>query len=135
MHHGPLDTLEGLKGFTDQLGPGLHQHLYGDVVGNTLLFNQLAQKVIVMTGCRGEAHFNGLEANGYQLLPESQLLLGVHWLDQRLVPIPQIHRAPLRRRIDDAIRPTPVRLGYRREGSILAGIKALGFCGVHDIHL
>ena len=50
-----------------------------------------------------------------------------HWLDQRLVTIPQIHRAPLGRRIDNTIRPSPIRLGHRSKRSILAGIKVRRF--------
>ena len=44
MHHGPLDALERGEGFFNEVRSRLHQHLHGDILGDAILFNKLAQK-------------------------------------------------------------------------------------------
>ena len=48
VHDGSLDTLKRDKGFFNKVRSRLYQHLHSDVIGNTLLFDELPQKREVM---------------------------------------------------------------------------------------
>lgn len=108
MHDGPLGAGDRLIGAADQRLARLCQHLDGDVVGNEVLVDQQAQEVVI--GLRGgrEADLDLLEAHADQQVEESALALGAHGLDQRLVAVAQIDRAPDRRGVDHRRRPAPV---------------------------
>ncbi len=47
VHDGPPGALQALVGPVDQLGPALHEHLDGDVVGNQVLLDEEADEVEV----------------------------------------------------------------------------------------
>ena len=96
-------------GARDQMLARLRQHLDGDVGGNEVFLDQLAQEVEI--GLRGgrEADLDLLVAHAAERLEHAQLALRPHRLDQRLVAVAQIDAAPDRRLVDDARGPSSVR--------------------------
>jgi len=92
-------------GALDEFGASLGQHLDRDIVGNGSLGDDLPDEVEVGLARRWEAHLDLLESHRYQEFEESPLAGRVHRVDERLVAIPQVHRAPDRGRSDDLIRP------------------------------
>ena len=72
----------------------------------------------------GKAHLNLLKTNRDQQIPQAQLLLGIHGLNQSLVAVAQIDGAPLGRGLNDAIRPAAVWLGNRLKRAVFAMIKS-----------
>ena len=71
MHYGPARTFEGCKGFFYQVRPRLGQHLYGNVLRNSVIFDQVTHEIIVVPGCGGETHLDLLETNFNQLVPQA----------------------------------------------------------------
>src|SRR5205085_9740812 len=61
----------------DQLAAALGEHLNGDVVGDEILFNELADELVVGLRRRREADFELLEAAVDQDIPEAPLARGV----------------------------------------------------------
>ena len=112
-------ALDGLKGLLDQMGPGLDQHLDGHVVGNVTSLDQLPADLIFRFGGGGEADFDLLDADVHQGVEHLQLFLQVHGIDQRLVPVPQIHTAPDGGGFDLLIRPGAVGQGDGLIGNVL----------------
>ena len=94
VHDGPRGAGQRLEGPLNQLPPALHQHLDLDIVGNQVLVNDEALEVVVGLGRGGEAHLNLLEPHVDQRLEQRQLALGVHRVDQCLIPVPQVHAGP-----------------------------------------
>ena len=124
MNDGPLRPLEGLEGTGDEIFPGLHQHLDGDIVRNEIALDEFAHEVKVRLGGGREAHLDMLEADMGHQRPHLQLLGHRHGFDQRLVAVPQIHGAPERRALKHPVGPLPVR--QRNDGgrAVFAMIEA-----------
>ncbi len=95
VHDGLLGALERLVGALDQVFAGLGEHLDGDVVRDAA-FDQLAHEVEV--GLRGgrEADLDFLEAHLDEQVEHLVLALGAHRVDQRLVSVTEVDRAPAR---------------------------------------
>ena len=113
---GPTD---GLKGAADEVFPGLHQHLNGDVVGDVAALNELPTDLVLGLGGGGEANLNFFDADVQQGVEVFQLLLEVHGVNEGLVSVPQVHRAPDRRLGQHFVRPGAVGDGLGLEGDIL----------------
>ena len=96
MHDGARRADQRLEGPLDQLLPALHQHLDLDVVGDQVLVDDQALEVVVGLRGRGEADLDLLEPDVDQRLEQRQLALGVHRVDQRLVPVAQVDAGPAR---------------------------------------
>ena len=118
VHDDVLRALARLEGAPNQVLAGLHQNLNGDVFGDLIALNNLADKVEVRLGGRGEAHFDLLVTHGYQQVEHAVLALRGHRINQGLVTIAQIHRTPLRGHSNLLIRPRAVR---QRDGLDLLG--------------
>ena len=107
-----------LEGALDQLLPALDEHLDGDVVGDQVLLDDLALEVEVGLRGGGEPDLDLLEADLDQGTEQLQLALGVHGVDQRLVPVTQVDAGPARCPVALAIRPGPVGQDERSVGAV-----------------
>ena len=76
MYHCMLDALQCFEGLIDDVRPGLGQYLYGHIVRNQVLVDQLTEKLIFRFGSSREADFDFLETDIYQQLEEIYLFLG-----------------------------------------------------------
>ena len=108
MHDRALGAADRLEGLVDQLGARLGQHLDRHVLGDQVLLDDLAHEVEIGLRGRRETDLDLLEAELQQHVEHAPLALGAHRLDQRLVAVAQIDRAPGRRLGDRAGRPLPV---------------------------
>jgi hypothetical protein len=109
---------QGLERALDELLAALDQHLDGHVVGDQPVVDDLALEVVVGLGGRREAHLDLLEADVGQGAEQLQLALGVHGVDQRLVPVPQVHAGPAGSAGELAIGPGPVGEGEGEVGTV-----------------
>ncbi len=85
-----------LEGAFDELLAALDEHLDGHVVGDQCPVDDLPLEVVVGLGGRGEPDLDLLEPDVDQRAEEPQLALRVHRIDQRLVPVAQVHAGPAR---------------------------------------
>ena len=92
----------------DQLGAALHQHLDGHILRDKILFDQHAHEVVIGLAGRGKTHLDFLESHLDEDIEHVALALDVHRVDQRLIAVAQVDRAPQRRLFDTAIGPCPV---------------------------
>ena len=106
-------ALDGLVGALDQLGAGLGQHLDRDVVGDQVLLDDLADEVEVGLARGREADLDLLVAHADQQLEHAALAGRGHRVDQRLVAVAQVDRAPQRRLGDALVGPGAVGQRYR----------------------
>ena len=97
-----------LEGALDQLVAGLGEHLDRDVVGDQVLLDELADEVEVGLAGGREADLDLLVAHPDQQLEHPPLAVGGHRVDQRLVPVAQVDRAPARGHGGDPLRPGAV---------------------------
>ena len=99
-------------------GAALHEHLDGDVVGDEVLFDELADEVEVGLAGRREPDLDLLEAHRDERLEHAQLAVRVHRVDERLVAVAEVDRAPQRRLLDLPARPRAIgeRRGSGRNG-------------------
>ncbi len=114
MDDRPRRADEDLVGPLDELGAALGEDLDGDVVGDEVTLDEAAHEVEVGLRRRREADLDLLEAHGDEGVEHLQLAGWVHRVDQRLVAVPEVHRAPLRRRLELDVRPAAVRDGERQ---------------------
>jgi len=89
----------------DEVAPALDEHLDPHVVGDEPALDELPRELEVGPRCRREADLDLLEPHPHQRLEEAQLARRVHGLDERLVPVAQVHRAPARRLGDAPVWP------------------------------
>jgi superfamily II DNA/RNA helicase len=108
VHDRSWRALDALVGALDQLLTALDEHLDGDVVGDQVLLDQLTHEVEVGLAGRREADLDLLEAHRHQFFEHAQLAGGVHRVDERLVAVAQVDRAPQRRLVDGHVGPRAV---------------------------
>ena len=108
VHDRLLRAADRLEGALDQRVPGLGQHLDDDVVGDQVFLDQLPDEVEVGLAGRREADLDLLVAHPHQQLEHPLLAAGAHRVDQRLVAVAQVDRAPARRLGRDPGRPGAV---------------------------
>ena len=101
-------ALQALVGALDELLTALHQHLDGDIVGHEVFLDQLAHEVEVGLRRRREADLDLLEAHLHERVEHAPLALGVHRVDERLVPVTKVDRAPQRRLHEPLVGPGAV---------------------------
>src|SRR5690606_34960481 len=89
----------------DQFRTALHQYLDADVVGDGVVLDDLADEVEVGLAGGGETDLDLLEAHADQQVEELALARGRHRVDQCLVAVPQVDRAPQRGSFDALVRP------------------------------
>jgi hypothetical protein len=119
VHQRSRRALDGLEGPGDQLGPGLGQHLDADVGGDRVLLDDLADEVEVGLAGRREADLDLLEAHLDQQVEHAALASRGHRVDQGLVAVTQVDRAPLRGLGDDLAGPGAIGQVDRRVGMAL----------------
>ncbi len=113
VHNRALAALEALIGLADQVLAGLREHHDRHVIGNQLTLDEHADEVII--GFRGarETDFDLFEAHFHKHVPEAQLALGIHRIDQRLVAVAKIDGAPARCALQSLARPRALRVVER----------------------
>ncbi len=124
---------DGVVGPLDELIPALGEHLDGHVLGDQVVLDQLAHEVEVGLAGRREADLDLLEAHGHELLEHAQLARRIHRVDERLVAVPEIDRAPAGCLVDDDIRPGAVLEHQRHKRLVFVEWHLLesGFGGRH----
>ena len=118
---GTRHALQGLEGATDQMLARLGQHLDGDILGDQILLDELADEVELDLGSRRKADLDLLEADLHELVEHAHLALYVHGLDQGLIAVAQIHAAPHRRLGNHGIGPGPVLQAHGGKRTIFGG--------------
>ena len=124
MNDGAFGPLEGFEGAGDEIFPGLHQHLYGDILRDEIALDEFPHEVKIGLGSGGEADLDVLEADMGHQGPHLQLLGHRHGLDQRLVAVPQVHGAPERRPRHHPVGPLTVRQSDDGGRAVFAMIEA-----------
>ncbi len=106
---GLLGADQRLVGARDEVLAGLRQDLDGDVAGDAVRLDQSTDEVEVRLARGGEADLDLLVAEPDEQVEHPHLALDVHRVDERLVAVPQIHRAPARGGLDTPVGPGAVR--------------------------
>ena len=96
VHDRLLRAADRLEGALDEVLARLGQHLDDDVVGDEVFLDEHAHEVEVGLRCRGEADLDLLESHGDEQLEHPLLASGRHGIDEGLVAIAQVDRAPAR---------------------------------------
>ena len=94
VHDRLLRADQRLVGASDQVLAGLGQHLDGDVVRDQVLLDQHPDEVEVGLARRGEADLDLLVAHPHEQLEHPPLAVRGHRVDQGLVAVAQVDRAP-----------------------------------------
>ena len=98
-------TADGIKSFFDQMLTGLNQHLDGDIVGDMAALDQFAADLVLGLAGGGEADLDLLDTDVHKGVEIIQLFLQIHRVNQCLVAVAQVYRAPGRGLGDDIVRP------------------------------
>ena len=109
VHDGALGALQALVSLANQVLTGLGEHDDGDVIRNELALDQHADEVVIGFGSRRKTDLDLLEAHRHEQVPETQLALGIHRVDESLVAVTQIDGAPTRRTLQSLARPRTLR--------------------------
>ena len=112
MDHHILGAFDGLKGFLNDVGAGLGEHLDVHIVGDQMVLDDGPQKFILGLGGGGEAYLNLFEPHVQQEAVKGQLFLQIHGGDQGLVAVPQVHAAP-GGGLSEPVLLDPVHTGFR----------------------
>ena len=119
MNDCVLCTFEAFVRAFNQFCAALNQHLNGDIVGDEVFFNNLANEIKVrLAGC-GESDFDFFEAHVDQSFEHAHFALRVHWVDQGLVAVAQVNTAPQRRLCDGGVWPGAISKDDRDERRVL----------------
>ena len=89
-----LRALYGLERALDQLRAALGQHLDRDVVGNGAVLDDRANEIEVGLRSGGKGDLDLLEAHADEQAEHAVLAIDAHRLDQRLVAVAEVDRAP-----------------------------------------
>ena len=108
VHDGLLGAADRVEGALDEVVAALGQHLDRHVVGDVAALDELAAEVEVGLARRREADLDLLVAHLHEQLEHAQLALGVHRVDEGLVAVAQVDRAPARGLLDALGRPGAV---------------------------
>ena len=118
---------QALIGALYELRSTLHQDLNPNIVGDQILFDQLPEKVEVGLARRRKADLDLLETHLDEFGEHLQFAGGIHRVDEGLVAVAQVDRAPTWRGVDDHVGPGPVgerdrdeRLRICRTASVMA---------------
>ena len=113
-----LRALDRLERALDQFGAALGQNLDRDVVGDRAALDDRADEVEIGLRGGGKGDLDLLEAHADQEVEHAVLALDAHRLDERLIAVAQVDRAPDRRLVDDPRRPLPVGQDDGRVGAV-----------------
>ena len=142
MHDRALRAGDGLERARDELGPRLRQHGDRRPARNEILLDQEPHEVEVRPGGGRESDLDLGDSECEQQREEPLLARAVHRIDERLVAVPEVGRAPDRGRVDDTVGPgsigkidscvrtvLPVRHGHR---AALLGFDAIARLWTHQ---
>ena len=117
MDNDVLRAFHRLKRPADQVFTALHKHLNGHIVRDIIAFDKRAQDLIFRLGRGREADLDLFNADIHKRLEHLELFFEIHRIDQRLIAVAQIDRAPDRRFFDGFCRPCAVGnvYGHKRE--------------------
>ena len=137
VHDRPRRALDALVGALDELGPALHQHLDRDAVGDHVGLDQRADEVEVGLRRGREADLDLLEPHVDEGIEHPQLAGRVHRVDEGLVAVAKVDRAPERGFVDGLVGPRPVVQLEREDAPILlvGHLPGLLRCGRHGGNL
>src|SRR5690606_9812166 len=97
-----------LEGALDQFGTRLRQNLDGDVVGDRIVFDDLADEIEVGLARGREPDLDLLVPHANQQIEHAALAGGAHRVDERLIAVAQVDGAPSGRSVDDLVGPGAV---------------------------
>src|SRR5512145_766111 len=100
-----LRALEALEGARHEVLAALAEDLYRDALGDAVSLDERAREVELDLARGGEADLDLLEAHADQEVEVGELLVDAHRLDEGLVAVAQVDRAPNGRLLDPAVRP------------------------------
>jgi hypothetical protein len=136
VHDRAAGAAQRLVGALDQLLPALCQHLDRHIVGDQVLLDELPDEVEVGLAGRWEPDLDLLVSHADESVEHAPLALRRHRVDERLVAVAQIDRAPARSLRDDGGWPSAVGQVYavrlfvravapkRHPAGVLAGYRA-----------
>ena len=104
-----MGALEGIDRAADEVFAGLDEDLHGDVLGNEVLFDELAREGELRVGGGRETDLDFLEADAAEGLEELVLLRHVHRDGQGLVAVAEVDRAPAGGLLDARVWPAAIR--------------------------
>ena len=130
VHDGLLGPAYGVERPLDQLLTRLREHLDGHVVGDDAVLDDLPDEVEVGLAGGRETDLDLLVAHPHQQLEEPALALRAHRVDQGLVAVAQVDRAPARRLGDGPVRPRAVGEPDRGERAVALVRHGAGLLGV-----
>ena len=110
VHDGALGTLQALVSLANQVLASLRQHHDRNIVRNELTLDQHTNEIVIGFGSRREADLDLLEAQRHQQIPETQLALGIHRVDEGLVAVTKIDGTPTRCTLQSLARPRTLRV-------------------------
>ena len=110
VHDGALGTLKRLVCAADEVLAALGEHHDGHVVRDKLTLDEHTDEVEIGLGSGREAHLDLLESHGDKQIPEPQLALGIHRIDEGLIAVAKIDGAPARRALQSLARPRALRV-------------------------
>ena len=111
-------ALEGIDRAADEVFAGLDEDLHRDVLGDELLFDELAGEGELRVRGGREANLDFLEADATEGLEELVLLRHVHRDRQGLVAVAEVDRAPAGGLLDACVRPAAVGEADGLEGAV-----------------
>ena len=133
VHDRLLRAADGVEGALDEVVTALGEHLDRHVVGHVAAVDELAAEVEVGLAGAGEADLDLLVAHLHEQLEHAHLALGVHRVDEGLVAVAQVDRAPARGLGHHLVGPGAVGhvdLELLLERHVLLGRHARGLLGV-----
>src|SRR5574344_395500 len=80
--------------FFNKLFTCLAKNLNCNIIRNTFFFNQAADKFILSVACCREPYLNFFKAKFYKQVKKGELCVYAHWINKRLVAVPQVYGAP-----------------------------------------
>mmetsp|Transcript_83702 Transcript_83702/g.235243 ORF Transcript_83702/g.235243 Transcript_83702/m.235243 type:complete len:552 (-) Transcript_83702:3-1658(-) len=107
MENDVLGTSDALDGALDQRLSGLREHLNVDVVRDEPVVDNVPDEIEVCLARSWEPNLDLLVTDLDEVHEQAQLLLMIHGVDQSLVAVSEIHRAPARGLLDFLAGPCP----------------------------
>ena len=105
VNGGLLRADEGFDGAFDEIFASLGEHGDADVIGDRVLFDDLADEVEVDLAGSRETDLDLLEAELDEQVEHLSFAVRCHRVDERLVAVAQVGAQPPRRFADDLVRP------------------------------
>ena len=108
VHNHIRGAAARIEGAFDQFVAALRQDLDGDVRRDRVVFDDLADEVVVGLAGRGEPHLDLLVTHPYQQVEHAALACRAHRVDQSLIPVTKVDGAPHGGAVDHLVGPGAV---------------------------